>query len=360
MFYSEENGINSENEFLTEKFDNEACLGENYNKYKIIMQIIIICLSLFIITTNFHKKIKTQISSTIEPSEPSKSPKLSNSSEVFISSKPSEPAKLSSPSEPEIKKFPIKEIEQEPLVNMYICTHKDFRNDEITNPVYKILCDEKSQLKRNYKLEIIETNKDNILYPKRRGYSEGSKIYPIWKLYKEGKITSKYVGLFHYRRIFPFRNYIPDLNEIFKKYDVIVKERYTHDMTTYKQFDKYHYVNFLDESVDIIKEKYPEYYEDAQKFLSKKWANYCNIFISTREDFIKWGDFIFGVLLELDRRYNLTSDDEIKDLVMKKAKVKKSRWEYQARLEAFLMERIGNIFYDHHWKKRFEIPTVNI
>ena len=359
MFYSEENGINSESELLTEKFDNEACLDKQYNKYKIIMQILIIGLSLFIITTNFDKKIKAQASSTIETSEPSKPPKLSKVSKLFKSSEPSEPAKLSSPIKPEIKELPIKKHEQEPLVNMYICTHKDFKND-ITNPVYKILCDQKSQLKRKYDLEIIETNKDNILYPKRRGYSEGSKIYPIWKLYKEGNITSKYVGLFHYRRIFPFRNYIPDLNEIFKKYDVIVKERYIHKVTTYKQFDEQHNVSFLDKSVDIIKEKYPEYYEDAKKFLRKKWANYCNIFIAKREDFIKWGDFVFGVLLELDRRYNLTSDDEIKDLVMKKAKVKKSRWEYQARLEAFLMERIGNIFYDHHWKKRFEMPTVDI
>ena len=73
------------------------------------------------------------------------------------------------------------------LINMYIVTHKDFANDVIVNPLYKILCDDKSQLQKNYKLEIIETNKNNLLYPKRRGYSEGSKIYPIWKLYKEGK-----------------------------------------------------------------------------------------------------------------------------------------------------------------------------
>ena len=38
----------------------------------------------------------------------------------------------------------------------------------------------------------------------------------------------------------------------------------------------------------------------------------------------------------------------------------KNSYDYQARLEAFLMERVGNMFYDHHWKKRYEIPTVDI
>ena len=44
---------------------------------------------------------------------------------------------------------------------MYISTHKDFKNNVITNPAYKILCDSKSQLKNNYNLEIIETNINN-------------------------------------------------------------------------------------------------------------------------------------------------------------------------------------------------------
>ena len=307
---------------FTKTFNVEARLEENYYKYKIIIQLFIIFLSCIILIITF-----------------------------------SEPSKSSEPEQPNIKIIPG----QEPLVNMYISTHKDFKNNVITNPAYKILCDSKSQLKNDYNLEIIETNKNNELYPKNRGYSEGSKIYPIWKLYKEGNITSKYVGLFHYRRVFPFKNDIPDLDELFLKYDVIVKKRFTHTMTTYQQFDMCHYVSFLDECVDIIKEKYPEYYEDSKSFLNKTWANYCNIFIAKKEDFIKWGDFVFGVLLELDKKYNLKTDNDIKNLIVKKAgKRVKNSYDYQARLEAFLMERVGNMFYDHHWKKRYEIPTVDI
>ena len=327
------------NEFLNEKFDIEDFLEEKYKKYKMVFKIIIICFSIIIIITHFSIKIKKKRTLPSESFEPPK------------------------PQQPLIIKSPIKIIWHEPLVNLYIITHKDFKNNVITNPAYKILCDQKTQLTRNYSLEIIETNKEsNIIYPKRRGYAEGAKIYPIWKLYKDGYIKSKYVGFFHYRRVFPFKNDIPDLDEIFIKYDVIIKERYKFSSTTYAQYETYHIAHLLNDSVDIIKEIYPEYYDDAKKFLSKNWGNYCNIFIAKKEDFIKWGEFVFGVLLELDRRYNLTTDDDIQNLLIKESKEAKIKFDidYQTRIQGFLMERIGNIFYDHHWKKRYELETVDI
>jgi hypothetical protein len=245
---------------------------------------------------------------------------------------------------------------------MYIITHKDFKNKVITNPAYKILCDQKSQLKSKYNLEIIETYKDNILYPKNRAYCEGSKIYPIWKLYKEGNITSKYVGFLHYRRVFPFKNNIPNLDKIFEEYDVIIRQKDSHLENNYERYKSKHVICFLDESINIIKEKYSEYYEDAQKFLSQNWANYCNIFIAKKEDFIKWGEFVFGILFELDRRFNLNTDNDVKNFIIKTAKEnnQKINIDYQIRQEAFLMERLGSIFYEHHWKKRYELPNVDI
>ena len=303
MLNGEENDEIIMKDYLNEKNNTEDCIEKKYKKYKIIIKIIIICFSIIIIIIkHFPKKINNRIYS------------------------PSEPLKLPKPQQPLIVKLPNKNIGNEPLVNIYIITHKDFKNNVITNPAYKILCDQKTQLTLNYSLEIVETNKeDNIIYPKKRGYCEGAKIYPIWKLYKDGYIKSKYVGFFHYRRVFPFKNDIPDLDEIFIKYDVIIKERYKFSSTTYAQYETNHIAHFLNDSVDIIKEIYPEYYDDAKKFLSKNWGNYCNIFIAKKEDFIKWGEFVFGVLLELDRRYNLTTDDDIKNLLIKESKVAKKK-----------------------------------
>ena len=36
-----------------------------------------------------------------------------------------------------------------------------------------------------------------------------------------------------------------------------------------------------------------------------------------KEDSIKWGDFVFGVLFEFDRKYNLTTDEDIRNLIIK-------------------------------------------
>ena len=81
-------------------------------------------------------------------------------------------------------------------------------------------------------------------------------------------------------------------------------------MTTYQPISLYHYASFLEEILDIIKEKYPEY-------------------------------FTFGVFLEFDKKFNLKTDDNIKNLIIKRAGKKvKNSYGYYARLEAFLMERI--------------------
>jgi len=246
------------------------------------------------------------------------------------------------------------------LLNIYITTHKDFINI-LSSPVYKILCDEKSKLKLKYILPIIETNKDNILFPKSRGYSECSKIYPIWKLYKKGTLKSKYVGINHYRRIFHFKNNIPDLDKIFKNYDAILRKRNHFKVTLWEQFKNCHMSKFLNETIDIIKEKFPEYYQSATNLFKTKWGNFCNIFIMKKEDFIKWGEFVFGVLLEFDKRYNLINDNDISNLIIKEAKNlnKKINIPYQSRLEAFLSERISIIFYQNHFKNVYEIPTLD-
>ena len=130
--------------------------------------------------------------------------------------------------------------------------------------------------------------------------------------------------------------------------------------TIREQFNYCHIAKFLNESIDIIRQKFPEYYQYAISLLEKKWGNFCNIFIMKKEDFIKWGEFVFGVLLELDKRYNLTTDNDISKLIKKEAKKlnRKLNIHYQSRLEAFLSEIIGNIFYQSHFKKVYEIPTI--
>ena len=242
-------------------------------------------------------------------------------------------------------------------LNLYIVAHKDF-NNKLNNPYYKIICDNKTQLQKKYQIKIIETYKNNELYSKKRGYCEGSKIYYIWKKYKKKKIVSKYVGFAHYRRIFFFGNYIPNLDEIFTEYDAIINKKNRFKFSVKTQFTYKHFKKFLDEIEEIIKEKFSEYYPQTQKTLHGNFLSCCNIFIMKKEDFIKYGEFVFGVLLEFDRRHNIKNDKDIKNLIVSEIKRTKKRGKvvYQFRQEGFLMERISSIFYDYKFKKIFYIP----
>ena len=252
-------------------------------------------------------------------------------------------------------------------LNLYIITHKDF-NNYITNQNYKILCDDYFQLKQEYTLDIINTKNDNELYEKRIGYSEGSKIYYIWKQYKNKLIKSKYVGFNHYRRIFQFGNNIPDLDNIFKKYDVILNKQFSSEFSLKNQYYKYHNKKDLNDIIYIIKNKFPKYYSITLKTLNSKNFYICNIFIMKSEDFIEYGNFVFTILNEFDKKNNLISDEIIKNYVLKKEKTKKKKKrkrkrkqkiniEYQRRLQGFLLERISNIFYNYHFKKIYQIET---
>ena len=247
------------------------------------------------------------------------------------------------------------------LVNLYINTHKDFANNLIYNPAYKILCDDLSQIKNEYKIKVIPTNENNTLYQKRVSYCEGAKMHYIWQLYKTGNITSKYVGFFHYRRLFDFKNDIPDLDSLFKNYDVLLPQRMYFPYSMYDQFKKSHIVHFLDEAIEIIKDKYPEYYPSAKSFFQKKWANFCNIFIMKKEDFIKWGDFVYGVMYEVDKKNNFTTDADVRNLITKEINKCEGTKDinYQSRIGGYVLERLSNVFYDKHFQKRKEIKVLS-
>ena len=242
------------------------------------------------------------------------------------------------------------------FINIYVIAHKDFLN-KINNVYYKILCDNKTQLKKNYPLQIIETYKDNELFKKKNGYCEGSKIYYIWKKYLKKKLFSKYVGFIHYQRVFNFKNNIPDLDKIFTQYDVIINRKIKFNINLKTQYAFSHFKKFLDEVVEIIKENFTEYYPSTIRTLRSNMLSCCNIFIMKAKDFIKYGKFVFGVLLEFDKRHNLKNDDEIKNFI--KSEIKNSgkitKEDYQYRQEGFLMERISCIFYDYEFKNNFKL-----
>ena len=152
---NDENNEQLEKIFVEKDCDIENYVYEKYKKYINILKIItfFICFIIIIIPVtkqNLDKTIQNKEKNTQEKPEEKNEPKPEEETDKNNISK---------------------------SVNLYISTHKDFVNKVLNDSAYKIICDDLSQLKNNYSLEIIPTDKDNILYPKKRAYGECAKMY---------------------------------------------------------------------------------------------------------------------------------------------------------------------------------------
>ena len=72
---------------------------------------------------------------------------------------------------------------------------------------------------------------------------------------------------------------------------------------------------------------------------------------------------MFDILFEFDRRNNFTSDDDVLNYVSKFYNINNTKNNetviYQSRLQAFLSERIGNIYYYKNFKRKKIISFGN-
>ena len=233
-------------------------------------------------------------------------------------------------------------------LKIFIMTHKDFVNPRY-NPVYNIVADNKGQLKNKYIHKIFYSKKSK-LYNMRRAYGEMSKLYFIYQLYKKGILSSKYIGLNHYRRFFYFGDNIPYLEGIFEKYDVVLSKEKRLKKNIMNHYCESHICKNYIEVLDIINENKPEYYNTAKRISKIRKIYICNMFIMKTIDFFKYCEFVFDILFEFDKRNNFTSDNDVLNYV-KKYYVKSDRRYYQSRIQGFLAERLSNIFFRYHFKR---------
>ena len=117
--------------------------------------------------------------------------------------------------------------------------------------------------------------------------------------------------------------------------------------------------------IDIIREKFPEYYETTIKNINSNNFKFCNIFIMKKEMFNKYCEFVFGVLDEYNKRMGFKTDLDVFNWVANHMEEYCSNRigmlesvTYQSRIQAFLMERIGNIFYNKHFKNPYLVDLV--
>ena len=69
-----------------------------------------------------------------------------------------------------------------------------------------------------------------------------------------------------------------------------------------------------------------------------------------KEDFMKYCEFLFDVLFEFDKRNNFFTDNDMLNYSQRFYKYNNDTL-YQSRVQAFLSERISNIYFNQHFKK---------
>lgn len=223
------------------------------------------------------------------------------------------------------------------LEMIYICTHTDF-NEYKKEGEYKIISVKK--LEGEYSFPWIVANND--LKPMQFAYAEGYLIKDIYL-----KTHDKWIGINHYRRYFdnPTHETILPLPIGFNMHE---------------QYAGCHNINDLYKVEAIIDKYFPEYSMDYKNI---NLLYPCNMFVMRRDDFEEYCKFVFGVLEKFNEENNLKTDEDVYRYVEKNQAQygKHVDIKYQSRLQGFLMERIGTIFFLKHFKdKPVSYRKINI
>ncbi len=150
---------------------------------------------------------------------------------------------------------------------------------------------------------------DNISHLNRY-YSELTGVYWIWKNYTQ----SDYVGVCHYRRYlvnendraFTEREYL----DILKKYDIITTKRLKLNCDYYDGYAANHHIKDLMATGEVIKERYPEYYEVYDKTVHSNETYFGNICVTSKALFDEYASWLFGIFFEVQKRIDIDSYDD--------------------------------------------------
>ena len=203
---------------------------------------------------------------------------------------------------------------------------------------------------------------DNIS-EKNPMYCELTAQYWAWK-HEE----ADYYGFFHYRRYMNFSdnilphnpfedaeiNFLDDsalellkldeetVQRKVKQYDIIATTQVDLQKlvppvkSNYEQYEitPYQYEEDIVVLLDIIKEKYPDYYQTANEYFKSNLGYFCNMFIMKREIFQEYSQWLFDILEEHEKRrdyhnYNIAG----------------------YRVSGYLGERLFGIWYTYQKKK---------
>lgn len=197
-------------------------------------------------------------------------------------------------------------------IKIIIATHKkyDMPNSELYYPIH-VGAEGKTLI--GYKTD---NTGDNISI-KNPFFCELTGLYWAWK-----NLQADYIGLAHYRRHFAGKLKFEvlgktkkvlsedELAKKLKKVDIILpKKRKYYIETLYSHYRNTMYIEPLDVTGKIIKEKYPEYFYEFEMLKKRRSAHMFNMFVMKKDLMDKYCEWLFDILFELEKRVDATQYD---------------------------------------------------
>ncbi len=200
-------------------------------------------------------------------------------------------------------------------IKILIALHKQYEvpNSDIYLPV---------QVGVEGKEKILDYQPDNEgenISSKNPYYCELTALYWAWK-----NLKADYIGLAHYRRHFACNKIVP-LNEekkfkillnrkqvekILDTTDIILSKKRNYFIENlYNHYKHTMYIEPLDETRKIIKEKYPKYLKEFDRLHKRTSAHMFNMFIMKKELLDQYCEWLFSILFELEQRIDVTQYD---------------------------------------------------
>lgn len=137
-------------------------------------------------------------------------------------------------------------------------------------------------------------------------FCELTGMYWIWKNYH----AVDYTGICHYRRyllneegtIFTHEQ----IENLLQSYDILTTKLLTLPGSYYDGFGANHHTKDLVNTGDVLKEKYPEYWDTFQELVHGPHTYFGNIFITSKENYDHYCEWLFDILFEVQKRTDFT------------------------------------------------------
>ena len=141
-------------------------------------------------------------------------------------------------------------------------------------------------------------------------YAELSGVYWVWKNVHD----IDYVGICHYRRYliseeghaFTSKQY----EQILQHYDIMTTKQLELPNSYYYGFGAHHKIEALDKTGEIIKEKYPDYYDTYINLVHQNKTYFANMLVAKKELFDEYAEWLFTILFTLQEQIDLTFEDD--------------------------------------------------